>query len=108
MTQYVTQFTIERNIDGCDVEGDVTVTYVIHGRYCPATWEDPAEYPEVEIVSVTTLDPWMVPHEVSLNDAEEQAFIEYVSKRHDPADGPDPDHARDARIDREMIERSKW
>ena len=33
-----------------------TVTYQIYGEYCPATHWQPAEYPEMEVFSITVED----------------------------------------------------
>lgn len=46
--QYEDDLTIEVG----DEDISVTVTYCVHCKYIPASWESPAEHPEVEIVDL--------------------------------------------------------
>jgi hypothetical protein len=40
-------------LDTVDCEVQLDVEYSIYGKYHAATWNDPAEYPELEIEAVT-------------------------------------------------------
>lgn len=47
-----TVYKMELSIDGVDMVAE----FSIHGKYYPATRECPAEYPEIEILSVKVID----------------------------------------------------
>lgn len=47
---------VQRTDDGVQYDADVNVTYEVDGEYHPATYDSPAEYPEIEILSVIDLE----------------------------------------------------
>ena len=47
---------VQRTDDEGQYDADVNVTYEVDGEYYPATHDSPAEYPEIEILSVTDLE----------------------------------------------------
>lgn len=78
-------------------------------HYGSATYPGhPAEPPEVEIRSVMVLSPhggrlnaYDAPPPGTLRDAIEELATQYIAEQHEDT-GPDPDDARDERIDREI------
>lgn len=47
---------VQRTDDEGQYDADVNVTYEVEGYYSPATYDSPAEYPEITILSVTDLE----------------------------------------------------
>jgi hypothetical protein len=47
---------VQRTDDEGQYDADVNVTYEVEGNYQPATYDSPAEYPEISIISVTDLE----------------------------------------------------
>ena len=98
--------------DGDPEERDVAITFAttIHGRYIPATYWEPAEYPELEHTFLSAeFDGWPGP----LTDAEMaqmRAWFEAHQAEADEAavveDWRDPDEERERRDDWERD--SRW
>ena len=47
---------VQRTDDEGQYDADVNVIYEVEGYYSPATYDSPAEYPEITILSVTDLE----------------------------------------------------
>lgn len=98
---HTTSFYVWRDL-GELWELDVMVEYTV-SRYYPATWDDPAEGGEAEIIDAWTADG--LPF--SWTDAQDREWTTWIEENHDcRADSRDPDAAYDAWRDR-MRERSK-
>jgi len=107
--------TLLRPGDTEELDVAITFTTTVHGRYIPATYWEPAEYPELEHEFVSAEpDGWEGP----LTDAEVAQMREWFEAHTSDADeactvedtGPDPDEMRErhyeyeqeARADRRM------
>ena len=44
---------LDLDFDGADYEIELDIEYSIHGKFIPATYYEPADYPELDIESVT-------------------------------------------------------
>ena len=53
---------------------EVDVEYDATGKYYPETRDEPAEYPEIEVITVTTLDGKCL--DFGLNQEQEQSIID--------------------------------
>lgn len=92
-----THFTTFNRLD--EDETNVEVEYMISPFY-PATWDDPAEGGEVEIIAswidlATENGVCLLSVPVTLTDAEKSKFSQWISENHDHDDGPDTDDERD-------------
>lgn len=92
--------------DGAPEDRDVCITFAttVHGRYIPATYWEPAEYPELEHTFLTAqFDGWPGP----LTDDEMAQMRDWFHRHQSEADdatsvedeGRDPDEERDLRWD---------
>jgi hypothetical protein len=96
-TTHTMQFEVERNL-GEWYAVDVTVEYTATPFY-PATWDDPAEGGEIEIVAAWTDDA----ADFSWTADQEARWREVIEQTHDfDDDGFDPDRAYEERRDRMM------
>lgn len=88
-----THFTTLNRLD--ENETEVQVEYSITPYY-PATYDDPAEGGEVEIVGAWTKGDDGADVKVTLTDAEDEKFSQWIAENHDHNDdGPDTDDLRD-------------
>lgn len=93
--EYADWFEVEHN--GREVE--VLVRFTV-SPFVPATYWQPAEGGEIEIVSAETIGKIDILAHLSDAAVEElREQIELHSELFDPCDGPDPDDERDQRID---------
>ncbi len=82
-----------------DQEIEISVEYTAT-PHVPATYWQPAEGGEIEIVAVTLEDGSKL--DPPLSEDEESVIIDHLYESHDDSDfddGPDPDAERDRRID---------
>lgn len=88
-----------------DKETEITVFYVIESYGYPSNgWDDAGEGPELYIERAELLGTGEV---IELTDAERSRIESDISENPEwwePDDGPDPDDARDAEIDRRLCE----
>lgn len=83
--------------DGADIEVLARFTF---SPFVPATYWQPAEGGEIEIVGAETINKVDILAQLSDAAVEElREQIELHSELFDPCDGPDPDDMRDRRID---------
>lgn len=76
-----------------EAETDITVEYSFSPG-SPATWDDPAEGAEVEIIKAWVGDDFDI-GEVSLTFAETDKFKQWLSENHEDDGEPDYDYHRD-------------
>src|SRR3546814_12884479 len=89
--------------DGADIEVLARFTF---SPFVPATYWQPAEGGEIEIVGAETINKVDILAQLSDAAVEElREQIELHSELFDPCDGPDPDDERDRRIDDRSEER---
>lgn len=73
-----------------EAETEITVEYSITSG-SPATWDEPGEAGEVELVSAWIDDGTENGIPVTLTDAEDEKFCDWLAENHEYDDGPDDD-----------------
>lgn len=98
--EFADWFEVEHN--GLDIEVLVRFTF---SPFVPATYWQPAEGGEIEIIGAETIDKIDILDQLSAAAVEElREQIELHSELFDPCEGPDPDDERDQRIDERLTE----